>query len=345
MTPSQLKRRQALLDRSDAALERWPQRVGHPFLREMSDVARGLETLAIEADAEGGDCLERCRTWRFAGNAYFDLGNGKELPQMRQAVSAFERAELLLEGLDDPIERMKLNYSFGHALFHLSDATDVTLVQKARDRYRIALGLARLHLPVGVESAQKALTAAEQLLATMQTISHLDTRKSEIERQLRELDGDNNQAPQPGERRDDLKDFFGELQNVYQEDIAHGKVSSPRQEALNPILETLGSMLEQKPTSLADLSTELARLGELTARITPLLGRTSHTSPPVGDAVLGSALRAQAVWSRFAIIKKDLASDIARPHIGSDERMLGMELFKRCGHADTLVHQHGDDEA
>jgi hypothetical protein len=342
VTPSQLKRRQALVDRGDAALERWPERVGHLFLGEMSEVARGLETLAKEADAKGGDRLERCRTWRFAGNAYFDLGNGKELPQMQQAVSAFGRAEPLLEGCDNPIERMKLNYSFGNALFHLSNATDVTLVQHARDRYSVALNLAQGHFPVGIETAQRALTDAERLLATMQTISQLDMRKSELEGQIAGLDAEDNEAQQTGEF-DDYKSLFGQLTNVYQKDVADGKLSSVRQEALNPLLDTLGSMLQRKAKNLADLTTEGSVLGELAARLTALESQTSHQSG--GAAVLSSDSRAQAVWSRFATIKKDLATDIARPHSGSEEGRSGRELYIRCARADTLIHQKGNDEA
>jgi hypothetical protein len=104
MTPSQLKRRETLLVLSNAALDRCPERTGHAFIREMTAVASGLEALAEEADAAGGDRLERCRTWRFAGNAYFDLGNGKELPEMRRAADAFRKADTLLKGIDNPIE-------------------------------------------------------------------------------------------------------------------------------------------------------------------------------------------------------------------------------------------------
>src|SRR6185295_7566811 len=119
MNSSQLGRRAALVARSDAALERCPERTGREFVREMTEVVGGLEALAEEADATGGDRLERCRTWRFAGNAAFDLGNGKELPEMRRAVDAFRKADALLKGFDEPIERLKLDYSLGHALFHL----------------------------------------------------------------------------------------------------------------------------------------------------------------------------------------------------------------------------------
>src|SRR5436190_23328885 len=108
MTPEQVEHRQALLDRNDAALERWPQRTGRQFLAEMSAVAQGLEALATEADARRADRFERCRTWRAAGNAYFDLANAKDLPPLRKAVSAFEKAERLLEGIDNGPERMKL---------------------------------------------------------------------------------------------------------------------------------------------------------------------------------------------------------------------------------------------
>src|SRR5262245_31758000 len=139
MTPSQIERREALLSRNDAALNRWPQRTGQDFVREMTAVAEGLEAVAREAHGARGHQLERSRTWRFVGNAYFDLANAKDVPLLKRAADAYEKAEALLAGIDDAIERMKLDYSYGHALYHLSDATDLALVQEARRRYASAL--------------------------------------------------------------------------------------------------------------------------------------------------------------------------------------------------------------
>jgi tetratricopeptide (TPR) repeat protein len=171
MTPKQLKQREILLARNDATLDRWPERTGPEFIREMTAVLQGLEALAREADAVVGDRLERCRTWRYVGNAYFDLGAVRELAQLKHAADAYQRAEALLEGLDDPIERMKLDYSYGNALFHLCDAQDLQLAQEARRRYSSALAIARIHMPAGVEAAQSALTNAEMVVALLQTAS------------------------------------------------------------------------------------------------------------------------------------------------------------------------------
>jgi hypothetical protein len=335
MNPSQLQRRAALVARSDAALERWPQRTGREFTREMSAVASGLEALAAEADAAGGNRLERCRTWRFAGLVAFDLGNGKELPEMRRAVDAFRKADALLEGIDNPLERTKLDYSFGHALFHLCDGKDIGLAREARDRYASALALARTHLPAGVADAQRALTNAERLIEMLQTVSHLDERIGNLREDLASQD----RPPQPAGWPTELKDLFGQLQGVYQQDVQGGKVSPVRQQVLGPVLEGLAEMLEHRPDDLAGKVSQDMRMQELKARVVPLLDKTSQgrTLPP------GS--RAEAVWRRFAALKTSLAQDAARPHGGADTQSLGMELYQRCGHADTFLHQHGDDDA
>ena len=337
MTPSLLRRRQKLVDRSDAALERWPERTGRQFAREMSQIAEGLEALAKEADAQGGNCLERCRTWRYAGNAYFDLGNGKDLPEMKKAVSAFKAAEPLLDASDDPVERMKLNYSLGHALFHLSDATDVTLAQEARDRYAFALTLARNHLPEAAGPAQQALANADRLLSTMHVISGLDSRRNTLERELAGLDSRETEADDAPAA---FKNMFGQLQDLYQRDVANGTISPVRQQALDPVLEALGSMVNRESGDLAQLTTDSARLHELAARMGALIGNTGQAA----SATAPSGSRAEAVWDRMATIKKDLAADMKRPHGGSDEFMFAVDLYKRCGHADTFVHQNGRNE-
>jgi hypothetical protein len=185
MTPEQGKRRDALLARSDKALERWPQRVEHEFVREMTAVAEGLEALAREADAAPGDRLERGRNWRFVGLAYFDLANAKDLALLKRAADAYRKAEALLAETGNVIEKMKLDYSFGHTLFHLSDAKDIALLQEARRRYASALEIARAEMPAGVEPAKTALANADGVLALLGQAEGLsqwiDVLKKEIE--------------------------------------------------------------------------------------------------------------------------------------------------------------------
>ena len=79
MTPSQFDHRKTLLSRGDAACDSGPERKGVEFVRVMTDVAEGMEALAQATEHAGTDTLERARTWRHAGNAYFDLGASERL--------------------------------------------------------------------------------------------------------------------------------------------------------------------------------------------------------------------------------------------------------------------------
>jgi hypothetical protein len=334
MTPSQLRRREALLARSGAILDHWPKRTGRDFVAEMTTVANGLQALAEEASATGGDPLEVCRTWRFAGNAYFDLGNGKELPEMRRAVDAFRKADAHLEHSDDPIERMKLDYSFGHALFHLCDGKDIAMAREARDRYASAYALARTNMPAGVADAREALASAERLLATLETVSYIDTRIRELKEKLAGHESPAQRNGWPSE----VQGAFDQLQSVYRQDVQVGKVSPVRQQALGPVLDRLGEMLNYRPDDLAGKVSQDTQLRELAARVAPLLGETG----PGPELSLGS--RAEAVWRRFAAIKTFLAQDMMRPHGGSETQCFCLELYSRCGHADTFVHRHSDDD-
>ena len=141
MTPEQLRRREALLARNDAALERWPDRADPEFTIEMAAVAEGFEALAHAIPLSERDAVECSRTWRWAGNAYYDLGAGKDLAALERAAEAYRRAENALEaaaGADDAVEWVKLNYSFGKVLLQLSEAKDLGLATNARTRLRAA---------------------------------------------------------------------------------------------------------------------------------------------------------------------------------------------------------------
>ena len=329
---SLLQTREALVARHDAALERWPQRTGNGFVREMTSVAAGLEALARATDDEGGDLVERCRTWRFAGLAYFDLGNGKNLPEMQRAVDMYRQGDARLAGVDNPIERMKLDYSYGHALFHLSDARDLRLLQEARRRYASALEIARAKMPAGIESASTALANADRLTALLTEAEGLSQRITALEKQKEAGDTEEVAAS-------DYDALFSQLLDVYRKDVAVGKVSDTRQQALDPVLSQLGRVLQRRPTDLASMTTQRSRLTELMASMSHLVEDTSHgvPTPPAGS-------RAEATWKRFSRLKLYLSRDLMRPHMASEERSCGMEIYKRCGYADTFLHQSGRDD-
>lgn len=338
MTPSQLKRRAALLARQDAALDRWPEGRAPEFLSEVTVVADGLEKIANEADATGGDSFELARTWRYVGNAHSDLAVGQSLDPLVPAAEAYRRADALLTDSDDPIERMKLDYSYGRTLLRLCEGKNPALAQQARDRFASALRLARAHMPALAADVERALADAEQVLAIVQTVSRMDERIGELKQEL----GSQDRAPLPSGGPAEFQGLFEQLRNVYQQDIESGKVAPVRKQALDPVMEQLGEMLKYRPDDLAGKVSQGSELRELMTRMAPLLGATGAQPSDVSpDSAAG---RAQAVWRRFAGIKTSLAQDMARQQGGSETQFFAMELYRRCGHADTFVHQHADDD-
>lgn len=333
MRPDDLRRREALLARNDEILDRWPQRTGPEFVREMTAVAKGLEQLALEVDAAPDDRLERSRNWRFVGNAYFDLADAKDLTLLGLARDAYGRAEAPLAGIDDAIERMKLNYSYGHALFHLSDAKDLSLLYDARRRYLSALEIARTEMPGGVGFVKTSLANTDRAIALLTHAGNLSERISELQEQIDITDEKDEAASEPPPSWAGL---FGQLLDTYRGEVAASKVTESRQQALDPVLSQLGDLHQERPADLAGMTTQRSRLTELMASMTHLLGHTSHGAP---------ASRAEVVWERFSALKLSLSRDLMRPHLGSEEKTAGMEIFKRCGHADTYLRQpERDDE-
>ena len=95
MTRTQLHYRERLRARHVAALERWPQRSGAEFLREMQAVAYELSILAREADGLRGDAIERARTWWDAAMAWDDLGSAGDVRARAEAEAASGKANAL----------------------------------------------------------------------------------------------------------------------------------------------------------------------------------------------------------------------------------------------------------
>ena len=97
MTRTQLRHRERLRARHEAALARWSDHVGDDFRREMQTVVQALTVLVREAEAVRGEHLERARTWRYLGEAHATLGNANDPAQLRLAVEAYAQADVLLQ--------------------------------------------------------------------------------------------------------------------------------------------------------------------------------------------------------------------------------------------------------
>ena len=173
MNSKQYSRRQALLFQISAILRKWSDRTGEGFLRELSAIVRDLEALVAEVEESSSDRLERARNYRYLGNAYFDLGAGRNPKWLERAVVAYTLAEALLDGVENPAERAKLAYSHGLTLFAKSQHNDVRLVEEARLKYAHALTLARKAMPEAVETILKATVVADQLIDLLRNRKHI----------------------------------------------------------------------------------------------------------------------------------------------------------------------------
>jgi hypothetical protein len=210
MKADQLRERNALVARGEALLDRFPKRTGEEFIREMTAVANGLEAIAQSADRadrSGSDALERARTWRHLGNACYDLGTGRQRPQLERASGAFAHADALLANLNEPVEKLKVNYSWGRTLLLLCDGQDPQLAVQARDRFRAALALAPEHLPAAVSHLQTALTDATRVVDLLTTAQGLGHQINQLKQELAEHDQHESSAqdgdPEPGEDKDE----------------------------------------------------------------------------------------------------------------------------------------------
>ena len=355
MTRTQLRQRDRLLTRHESALAQWSDRSGSDFQRAITEVARELDRLAREADATRGDCLERARTWRHAGNAYFDLGNGQDAAQLRLAATAFQKAETLLQGIDDPIEKMKLDLSYGRALLHqfrLSKGNEAAFAQQARLRHASALAIAEAEMPNAVASLKTALAQSEQAIALLQGAENLSGKITKLEREITHLKS----RPPASERPEEI-DYnallSGQLRDFYDREVAAGRVSETRKHALDPVISEIEDNLHSKPSDASGVTSQSSRMQELKTGLSRSISQDSmgeamasmmHLAGEADEGALPAGSRADAVRQRFSRLKLYLAKEGQRRHKGGEESNSVMKLFKRCGCAGTYLQKHGQDD-
>jgi hypothetical protein len=189
MTPDLLQRRQVAADRHDQALERWPNRTGDGFVRELRAIIEELSQVAREADGAPGSAAEQARTWRWLGDAFFDLARGSDRPTLEQGRQAYERAEEIGGKAGDVLEDAKRNFSFANTLRALSDGTNVAFLQDARRRYDAALETFRRRLPQAIPQVENALAVLDQQLALARSYGELGGQLDTLKDIQRRLEG------------------------------------------------------------------------------------------------------------------------------------------------------------
>ena len=90
------------MDGLDEALNRWPRRDDSRFLKEMTEIAAGLDELAHRSEEEKDEAAERRKCWLYAGMAHFERGMALHtvddlynVSSNKPAANAFESEVLL----------------------------------------------------------------------------------------------------------------------------------------------------------------------------------------------------------------------------------------------------------
>jgi hypothetical protein len=365
MTPNQLARRDSIMARAQRTREQWHDYRAAGFQREMGAIAGEIEALGQEAERTGAAPLERARVWRFLGNAWFDLGDGKDPGWLRRAADAFARSEALALPFGDAVESVKLNYSYGHTLYHLASGGDWSLLVEARHRYALALEQARRVFPEGVEDVEEALANADQALALL---GQADWATEQIERLRAELA---HPSPASPEAPDPLRQMMGplweSLQREFAEKRASGEIAQDRAVDLKDVMEKLTGMVErtmargrvaegsQTPeisgsgdVTMRSLLEEHGRILDdrqtlelLKARVGPMIQRPSRAA---GDTAAPHS-RAGRVVALLEELKVTLGMEGGERGRTQREHEVAIELFTRLIRLIATLHQAREDEA
>jgi hypothetical protein len=335
MNSAQIQRRETLLKRNDAALDRWPDQSGPGFAAEMREIAEGLEALAKAVAAAGNDPLEGSRTWRFAGNAYFDLGAGRGRTPLEKAASAYRSAEELLAGVDDRVEFVKLNYCFGNTLLKLSEAKDLSMASAARERLKAALTLARIHMPAGVSSLERELANAEQIVALLTKAEGLTQRMATLKGDIERIDRKEQRAAEA----DDIASLFGALQQQFEKEKP--SLDPTRQAGLTDFMQRLTGVVSRGTSSNQTLDDMNANRGQLDSMMGELWAQAKKPSLKGSGAPEGS--RSARVLSALQELKMFVGAAGLDATTAASMRDQSRDLYARIATLTTRISEAGGD--
>lgn len=332
MTPAQIGRRDELLARNEAVLERWPERSGPEFASEMGAVAQGLEELARAADSEGSlrDALERSRIWRYAGNAWSVLGAGHDRTQLEHAAAAYRSAEEALAEVNDAVELVKLNYCYGNTLLKLSEGRDLKLAAAARARLAAALELARIHMPSGIAALESELGTAEQVVALLRKTdgpaARIERLRAEAKRSTPHLSPFDKLTTSVDLRRQQFE-------------LKRARFATPRSAGFDELLQRLGEV-GQRDTQEQPLEQAVISRGRSDSRLREF--RAEVRTPPRPGGVLSHA-RSQSILATLQTLKSSIATVGTDPNSPAGLRETAMQLFARIARVTTAISRAGTD--
>lgn len=317
-------RRDAAAERHDSALARFPTRKGAAFAAEIRAVIAELEAVATQADGPDSDPVEVAKTYRWLGDAFFDLSLGKDEELLTRGSLAYQRSDELLADADAPVEKAKLDFNYGNTLRGLSGGSDVGLLEAAQTRYESAARTFRSnHLP--------DLTATvDQQLRTIDPQLRLARKQAGMQRGYDRLQ----------ELQERLKTANAvEREAIARElrDLKRSRGRGDPEEALTEALDGIREQYEERPERFDDsareelqsLNDQIGRFRSLLEEVKEAPGSTSgQTKLDPSDQSIATALVAR------------LEKEVAEGTVSSDRAGRLREVFKRIT---DVMAQGGDD--
>lgn len=194
MNSDLLSRREQAMDRADRVLDKaWPARTGDEYVREMKSSAKELEKIAAEMQASGIDRVEQSRAYRYLGSVYSDLAPALGKEMLVKARNAYQKAETLLEGFGDVLERAKIDFNLGNALRQL-DPNDSEQLREAEHRFLAAREVFAKHSPQHIASVDEALSSTRSLLKAAPLSNVVKQTRADMGKLEEELAGGGNLA-------------------------------------------------------------------------------------------------------------------------------------------------------
>lgn len=236
-------RRERALSRHDKALERWPGRRGADFEREVASVAEELQDVAAAQEAQGQSAPERCRTWRYVGDALFDLAHGTDAAILKRAAAAYDRAESLVTDLDEPLERAKVDFNLGNIMRGISGGTDRALLEEALLRYQLALAT---FVDLAPELATTVQRALDTLLPQLKLLDTFDRARATYESTVRVAE-ELSRTPEDAAVQERARSLLAALQKRRSEVAAEAirAVQDMGRTQPNPLAGRLSTLIDQ----------------------------------------------------------------------------------------------------
>lgn len=280
------ERRDSAAEQHNAALARYPTREGSIFEGELRAVVEELTDVAAAADIPSSDPVEVAKTYRWLGDAYFDLARGRDEEPMTCGSKAYQRAEELLAGAEAPLEKAKLNFNYGNTLRGLSQGFHVGLLEAAQIRYENAKEVFAAH-----QLPDQAAMAAEQL----RTIDP----QLRLARKQAELQGGR-------DRIEELTERLKSADAVGRDSIAHElddlkKVRNRGDlgESLDEVLDAIKDQAEQHPERFGDVAGKIDGLESNAKALKGMLGNASPGQTPGGTTDGADQQIAKALLERL----------------------------------------------